>query len=587
MRTVVEVIRYGNLALFVALGLACWVAWRREGSRAAAWSAATFGLLGATVTLLTFLPDSADGALWHWLTKLGIAGLVVFPYFLYRFVAAFDPPGRGLERFAFVVTAGLVVWTFALPRFPEEGEPRSTGFTVYVVAFLTHWSLFSVVVAYRMWRAGRDQPGVAKRRVRLLAVGAIGITVALIISGAGVESVGPRLLINLLVFASAVLFFLGVAPPPFLRAAWRRPEQERLREAVTRLLKATTTHEIADDLLPHVAGLVGAPAAALVDAGGNMTAGFGAAGDPKQAALRLELPAGELVVWTSPVTPFFGQEEIDLLRSLAVLLALGLERTATQEREREALERLREVNELKDTFLSAVSHELRTPLTAILGFAMTLEQRGEQLGPERSRELLHQLVVGARRLETLLSDLLDLDRLTRGIVEPRLERTDVGALVIRVVEELALGNAAPRVSVESVTAEIDVAKVERIVENLIYNAYKHTPPDSQVSVSVTAADGGVLIAVDDDGAGVPPELRERIFEPFQRGRPGASHASGTGIGLSLVARFAALHGGRAWIEDRDGGGSSFRVLLPFGRPPTGDPRAGNVASAAGEHPVNV
>ena len=85
-------------------------------------------------------------------------------------------------------------------------------------------------------------------------------------------------------------------------------------------------------------------------------------------------------------------------------------------------------------------------------------------------------------------------------------------------------------------------------------------------------DGGVLIAVEDDGGGVPAELRDAIFEPFRQGPTVQSHSPGTGIGLSLVSRFAVLHGGRAWVEDRDGGGASFRVFLP----------GGPIAGAAGD-----
>ena len=78
-------------------------------------------------------------------------------------------------------------------------------------------------------------------------------------------------------------------------------------------------------------------------------------------------------------------------------------------------------------------------------------------------------------------------------------------------------------------------------------------------------DGGVLISVEDDGPGVPVEIREAIFEPFRQGPTASPHSPGTGIGLSLVARFAELHGGRAWVDDRDGGGAAFHVFLP-GRP---------------------
>jgi signal transduction histidine kinase len=113
-----------------------------------------------------------------------------------------------------------------------------------------------------------------------------------------------------------------------------------------------------------------------------------------------------------------------------------------------------------------------------------------------------------------------------------------------------------------VVAHVDPAKIERIVENLLANADRHTPPDTPVWVKLARQDQGVLIAVEDAGSGVPPELRAALFEPFRQGPEAPTRAPGVGIGLTLVARFAELHGGRAWVEERPGGGSSFRVLLP-------------------------
>jgi signal transduction histidine kinase len=148
-------------------------------------------------------------------------------------------------------------------------------------------------------------------------------------------------------------------------------------------------------------------------------------------------------------------------------------------------------------------------------------------------------------------------------VTPKLEATDVGALVQRVVGESELiADSRVRVDIQQVTVPVDAAKVERIVENLLANASRHTPPTATIWVSVQPEAGGVLLTVEDDGPGIPQVLRASIFEPFQQGDNAPAHAPGVGVGLTLVRRFAELHGGRAWVQDRDGGGASFRVFLP-------------------------
>jgi signal transduction histidine kinase len=241
----------------------------------------------------------------------------------------------------------------------------------------------------------------------------------------------------------------------------------------------------------------------------------------------------------------------------------------SEQRERDAAERLRALDEMKNTFLAAVSHELRSPLTSILGLSLTLE-RGPNMGDGDRSDLLRRLATNAKKLDRLLRDLLDIDRLNRGIVEPQYRVTDVGALARRTVESLEILNGRDVVAAtEAVVIAVDPAKVERIIENLLMNAARHTTQDRRIWLKVAGTDDGVLLSVEDDGPGVPAEIREAIFEPFRQGPTASPHAPGTGIGLSLVARFAQLHDGRAWVGDREGGGAAFHVFLPCqpGPPP--------------------
>ncbi len=220
------------------------------------------------------------------------------------------------------------------------------------------------------------------------------------------------------------------------------------------------------------------------------------------------------------------------------------------------------VEELRDNILVAVSHELRTPLTAVLGFALTLRARSDELTEQQTREVIDRMAEQAARLERLLADLLDLDLLRRRRAHAELAETDVGELVTRLAADHREDGHPVEIHVEPVVATIDAAKTERIVENLIANAVKHTPAGTPIAVSVAPWERGVLIRVDDGGPGVPDEQKHDIFGLFTRGNNDVGAAPGTGIGLALVAQFAALQGGRAWVEDGEEGGASFRVTLP-------------------------
>ena len=240
------------------------------------------------------------------------------------------------------------------------------------------------------------------------------------------------------------------------------------------------------------------------------------------------------------------------------------------EREQTASQHLRELDEMKDAFLQAVSHDLRTPLTSVLGIAATLDRGHQLLSAGEVRDLLGRLAGNARKLGRLLTNLLDLERLTQGNLDPDRQGVDLGELVSRIVKDTGpelLGERPISVATAPVLIAVDAPKVERILENLLANAARHTPAGTPVWVRVQAAGGGALMVVEDAGPGVPAEVRQAIFQPFRQGPTITAHAPGSGIGLALVAQFAGMHDGRAWVQERPGGGASFHVFLPDAHDP--------------------
>lgn len=276
---------------------------------------------------------------------------------------------------------------------------------------------------------------------------------------------------------------------------------------------------------------------------------------------------GRLVVraWQSPGSvDAFDHVAFDLLRS-----ALGLVVTILQSAE---------LNEMKTAFLSAVSHELRTPLAVVMGTATTLRHRRAQLRPDQTELLTERLEAHANRLDKLLTDLLDIDRLARGVVEPRRREVDVSLMASRLVDALEVSTHPVKLYGTGVRGFVDGPQLERIIENLVRNAVKYTPAGTPIEISLQRLPEGVRVLVEDRGPGVPDAAKNSILEPFVR--LDADHPSpGTGIGLSLVRRFAQLHGGDIEVSDRPGGGATFSVLLIDDRPELAEPADGSVAGA--------
>jgi K+-sensing histidine kinase KdpD len=208
----------------------------------------------------------------------------------------------------------------------------------------------------------------------------------------------------------------------------------------------------------------------------------------------------------------------------------------------------------------AVAAEVRRPLTSILGVTLALKH-ADPTSPD-GREMLRQLSANARKLDRLVGELLDIDRIAAGTFTPNLRRTDLEALVRRVADEAPdLANREVEIETDHVALEIDPGLTEQIVEALLANAGRRTVPGSPVWVRVIAAEGGAVIAVDDMGPEIPAGLRQAMFAAVRDEGSDGQRVRGT-TGLSLLSRLVEIQGGRCWVEDRATEGASFRIFLP-------------------------
>lgn len=211
-------------------------------------------------------------------------------------------------------------------------------------------------------------------------------------------------------------------------------------------------------------------------------------------------------------------------------------------------------------FASDVSHELRSPITALSAAVEVLDARRDDI-PERTQQALDVVVGQVRRFDSMVIDLLELARLDAGATDLNIEELLLVDLTRRVAARYGEPDV-PIVVARGAPEEVALDKVrfERILGNLLQNARNHG--GGPLRIEFTAPDAGRFrMAVEDGGPGVAQGERERIFERFARGSA-SRHRIGTGLGLALVAEHSAAMGGRAWVQDRVGGGARFVVELP-------------------------
>jgi signal transduction histidine kinase len=227
--------------------------------------------------------------------------------------------------------------------------------------------------------------------------------------------------------------------------------------------------------------------------------------------------------------------------------------------------RLAELDRLKTDFVSMVSHELRTPLGLIKGYTGSLLQPDLVPDEDTRREFLTVIDEETDRLTELVSNLLDMSRIEAGGLRVDPHPTELGRLLeasgarLRVREpdrQLALD-----VPPELPRVLADEQRIAQVLDNLLTNAARYSPPDTRIGVRARAVDGHVEVAVQDQGPGVPEDKREQVFDKFVR-LDGSNHPGGSGLGLAICRGIVQAHGGRIWVEANPDQGSTFAFSLP-------------------------
>ncbi len=351
-----------------------------------------------------------------------------------------------------------------------------------------------------------------------------------------------------------------------LRAEGRELQLEHLYGLAQSLLAGAsldrTLKEMAESLV-EVFGFVRAEVRVPEEGAESIVAVAGETGRHPPVVVPIGQGLGSVAVFLED-SGTLEDETRNLVEGFVSQAALALERARLDEETRRA--RLEsETSEIRAALFSAVTHDLKTPLSTIKAAVTSLLDADARLGGEDVQNLLEMILLETDRLNRLLGNLLDLARIQAGALEPGVVAADVAEILGAVLERLrpTLSGHPLDVAITEGLPEVaaDVMQLDQVLSNLLENAARFSSEGAPIRITANRSDGHVELRVSDRGAGIPPEERERVFEPFYRKDRGQARG-GSGLGLAIARAIVVAHGGRIWIEPTSGEGTTLALLLP-------------------------
>jgi two-component system sensor histidine kinase KdpD len=378
--------------------------------------------------------------------------------------------------------------------------------------------------------------------------------------------------VALLVFLSAALFvatLLSIVIEQRIGAQQQEAQARLLHQLGNRLLAGRPIEEVVETFAHDAMGLLGASGCevrldttegpVVATAGSLESAGAQTSIVPVRSG---ERDVGHIAIASEdPIGR--GTAELGVLQAFATQLGLALEGARlASEADRARMDA--ETSSMRAALFASVTHDLRTPLASITASVTNLLDPEARMTEEDRSDLLGTILHEARRLNRLVGNLLDLARIRAGAVDAIKLPASINEVIEGTVARLqpTLGDTRIRLLLRDDVPDVpmDVDHIDQVITNVVENGARHSPRGSEITISTAVWREAVEVRISDHGDGIPPEERDRVFQPFVRSD--TMREGGAGLGLSIARALVEEHGGRIWIESAPGGGTAVIFRLP-------------------------